>query len=93
MLSHQSEKAKRNDIIAMLKQLEDEHNWARVNSPTSFEDIATFETNNKFCVNVFGWCEEKNEINSNRLGLIPHIKNGNISLLVIKDEHDNGHYL
>ena len=62
-------------------------------SPASFDDITTFETNNKICVNIFGHCEEKNEINPKRLGHIPYIKNGNINLLLIKDEHDNGHYL
>ena len=42
---------------------------------------------------IFGYSEEKNEINPNRLGHIPYIKNDNINLLLIKDEHDNGHYL
>ncbi len=32
-------------------------------------------------------------MNPNRLGHVPYIKNGNINLLLIKDEHDNGRYL
>ena len=36
-------------------------NWENVNFPASFDDITTFETNNKICVNIFGHCGEKNE--------------------------------
>ena len=93
MLYHQSEKAKNGDRITVLNKVEDKYNWEGGNFPASFDDIATFETNNKMCVNIFGHCEEKNEINPKRLGHIPYIKNGNINLLLIKDEHDNGHYL
>ena len=93
MLYHQSEKAKHSDRITVLNKIEDKYNWDNVNFPATFDDITTFETNNKICVNIFGHCAEKNEINPCRLGHIPYIKNGNINLLLIKDEHDNGHYL
>jgi hypothetical protein len=92
-LYHQSEKAKHSDRTTVLKKVEDKYNWEGVNFPASFDDITTFETNNKICVNIFGYSEDNKEINPNRSGHIPYIKNGNINLLLIKDEHDNGHYL
>ena len=59
MLYHQSEKAKHNDIITVLKKVEDKYNWEGGNFPASFDDITTFETINHICVNIFGHSEEK----------------------------------
>ena len=51
MLYHQSEKAKHSDRVSVLNKVEDKYNWEDVNFPASFDDVATFETNNKICVN------------------------------------------
>ena len=59
--------------------------WGNVNFPTRFDDITTFETNNIICVNIVGYHENKKKINPIRLGHIPYLKNGNINLLLIKD--------
>ncbi len=59
-------KSKNGDRVTMLDKVEDKYNWEGVNFPASFDDIATFETNNTICVNIFGPCEEKNEINTSR---------------------------
>ena len=67
-------KTKHSDRITVLKKVEDKYNYEGVNIPASFDDITTFENNNKICVNIFGYSEEKNEINPNRLGHIPYIK-------------------
>ena len=88
-----SRKTKKNDRITVLKKVEDKYNWEGVNFPASFDDITTFETNSTVCVYMFGYNEDKHEMNPNRLGHIPYINNDNINLLLIKDEHDNGHYL
>ncbi len=80
MLYHQSDKAKNGDRITALAKVEDKYNWENVNSPATFEDTATFETNNRVCINIFGHDETQNEINPIRLGHIPDIKNGNINL-------------
>jgi hypothetical protein len=92
MLYHQTEKIKHCDRISVLRKVEDKYNWEGVNFPVGFDDIQTFENNNKVCVNIYGHNGER-EINPIRLGAIPYIKNDNINLLLIKDEHDNGHYL
>ena len=85
--------AKNSDRITALAKVEDKYNWENINCPTCFDDITLFETNNIICVNIFGHNETKKEINPIRLGHIPYIRNGNINLLLIKDEADNGHYL
>ena len=36
---------------------------------------------------------EGKEIDRLRLGTIQYVKNDNINLLLIKDEHGNGHYI
>ena len=59
MLYHQSDKAKHSDRITVLKKVEDKYKWDNVNFPTSFDDITTFETNNRICVNIFGHNETK----------------------------------
>jgi hypothetical protein len=93
LLYHQSEKAKHSDRVSVLNKIEDKYNWENVNFPTTFDDITTFENNNRICVNIFAHDEGKNEINPVRLGHIPNIKNDNINLLLIKDDADNGHYI
>ena len=85
MLYHQSEKAKNGERLTILKTIEDKYNWTDVNFPATFDDISTFETNNRICINVFGYNEIKNEINPTRLGHIPYIKNDNVNLLLIRD--------
>ena len=92
MLYHQTAKAKNNDRISFLKKVEDRYNWEGVNFPATLEDVQTFENNNKVCVNIFLHLKEK-EIDRLRLGTIQYVKNDNINLLLIKDEHGNGHYI
>ena len=58
MLYHQSEKAKNGDRVGVLKKVKDKYNWEGVNFPASFDDITTFESNNRICVNIFGHHEE-----------------------------------
>ena len=92
MLYHQTDKVAHCDRLSVLKTVEDKYDWKGVNFPTSFDDIQTFENNNKVCVNIYGHSGER-EINPLRLGTIPYVKNDNINLLLIKDEDDSGQYL
>ena len=77
---------KHGDRVNALKKLEDKYNWNGVSFPASFNDITTFENNNKVCVNIYGYNGE--EINPIRLGAIASVKNYNINLLLIKNEKD-----
>ncbi len=61
MLYHKCDKAKNGDRITVLDKVEDKYNWDNVNFPTSFDDITTFQTNNRICVNIFGHDETKNK--------------------------------
>ena len=92
MLYHQTEKAKNCDRVSSLKKVEDKYNWEGVNFPATFDDIQTFENNNRICVNVFKHKGEKG-IDPERLGTIPCVKNDNINLLLIKDDEGNGHFI
>jgi len=92
MIYHQSDKGKHADRLTMLSKVEDKYNWNNVGFPATFNDIDTFEQNNRVCVNIYGHTGER-EINPIRLGSIAYVRNDNINLLLIKDEHDNGHYV
>ena len=91
LLYHQSEKKKHSDRVSALKKLEDKYNWNGVGFPASFNDITTFENNNRVCVNIYSYNGE--EINPIRLGAIAFVKNDNINLLFIKGDNFNGHYV
>ena len=80
-------------IEQRFKKIEDKYSWENVNFPASFDDITTFENNNRICVNVFGFTESTKEINPVRLGHIPYVAHDNINLLLIQDEQENGHYV
>jgi len=88
LLYHQSEKKKHGERLSVLKKITDKYKWKGVNFPTTFNDITTFENNNKVCINIYGYNNQ--EINPIRLGTISYIKNDNINLLLIKNEEDKG---
>ncbi len=90
MLYHQSEKGINGDRAAVLDKVEDKYNWDGGSFPTSFDDIAKFENNNKIGVNIFGH-NGKNEINPIRAGPIPYIKTDDMNLLLMKDKRGKGH--
>ena len=92
MLYHQSDKGKHGERLSVVKKVVDKYDWSNIGFPTSFEDITTFEHNNKVCVNIYGHSNER-EINPIRLGALSYVKNDNINLLLLKDEEDNGHYV
>ena len=47
MLYHQSEKPKHSDRLTVLKKITDKYNWAGDSFPATFDDITTFENNDK----------------------------------------------
>ena len=55
---HQTSKEKNGDTISVIKKMEDKCDYASVNRPATFDDIATFENNNKIGVCVYGIDEE-----------------------------------
>ena len=59
-------KEKRGEMVSVRKKLRGKYNWNGVGFPASFNDIATFEDNNKVCVDIYGYSGE--EINPIRLG-------------------------
>ena len=90
MLYHQSSKEKHGDRVGVLNKIQDKYNWQGIGFPTSFNDIETFENNNKVCVNI--WQHNEREVNPQRLGNLAYVKNDNINLLLLNDG-DKGHYI
>jgi hypothetical protein len=56
---HQTNKSKNDDRISALSKLEDKYSYDNVDFPASFDDIKTFEDNNKVCVNVYAISQDK----------------------------------
>ena len=53
MLYHQSNQSKNDTRTTALSKLVDKYNYDDVEFPASFEDIETFENNNKVCIFVY----------------------------------------
>ena len=87
---HQSTKVKNNDRISVLRQLDDKYDYSNVNFPSTFDDIATFEENNK--VSVFVYYVDENEIRIEKEGNRQYVPNDRIYLLRIEHE-DQSHYV
>ena len=88
---HQSDKEKNGDRVSVLNKIKDKYNWEGVNFPTGFNDIETFENNNKVCVNVWQY-ENGKTFNPLRLGNIQFVKNDNINLLLLT-QGEKSHYI
>jgi uncharacterized C2H2 Zn-finger protein len=103
MKYHQTDKSKNSDRLSVLKKVEDKYNYDNMHFPTSYDDIKTFEENNKVCVMVYTTStetyiendEEKEELVIVRdfLGNPDYFLNDNINLLRITDNEDNSHYV
>ena len=95
MKYHQTDKSKHSDRLSVLKKVEDKYNYDNMQFPTSYNDIKTFEENNKVCVMVYTTTIEKQELIIIRdfLGNPDYFLNDNINLLRITDDEDNSHYV
>ena len=103
MKYHQTDKSKNSDRLSVLKKVEDKYNYDNMQFPTSYNDIKTFEENNKVCVMVYTTTTEKcieNEEEKHELVIIRdflgnpyYFLNDNINLFRITDNEDNSHYV
>jgi hypothetical protein len=102
MKYHQTDRSNNSDRLSVLK-IEDKYNYDNMQFPTSYDDIKTFEENNKVCVMVYTTSteqyiekeEEKQDLVIVRdfLGNPDYFLNDNINLLRITDNEDNSHYV
>ena len=53
MKYHQTKKEKNGDRVSVLKKIDDKYNYDNMNFPAGFDDIETFEKNNKVAVFVY----------------------------------------
>ena len=90
MKYHQSDKIKNSDKITALAKLEDKYNYDGVEFPTSYDDIKTFEENNKVGVLVYEL--DNDNIIKEYPGNKEYLLNDRIYLLRIESE-DKSHYI
>ena len=62
LLYHVSKQGENDRRVSALKKVTDPFDWSNVCFPCSFEDISTFEENNKMCVFVYGLVLENGEL-------------------------------
>ena len=91
MKYHHSNKLKNADRISVLSKLEDDLNYENVEFPSSYDDIKTFEDNNKIAVRVYV-IDEDNGISTDRFENIEYIRNDIIYLLRVEDG-EKSHYV
>jgi hypothetical protein len=88
---HQTKKVKNDDRTTVLSKVQDKYNYDDVNYPASFDDIKTFEYNNKVCINVY-YINSDKSITLEYAGNIDYIRNDIIYLLRIEQE-EQSHYV
>ena len=72
-------------VTKILRRQFKKYNWEGVNFPTSLENIETFEKNNDFLINVFGFDEEKDCVTSLRLSKGAHA--GRVLLMFVDNRY------
>ena len=88
---HQTKQEKHDDRVSVLKKVVDKYSYDDMNFPASYEDIETFEENNK--VSVFVYCiGDDNSIVREKRGNRNYCTNDCIYLLRIGDE-TKSHYI
>ena len=90
MKYHQSKKEKNGDRTSVLSKIEDKYNYENVNFPAGFDDIETFEHNNK--VSVFVYNITDGAITREKVGNPEYILNDSVYLLRIEQE-ELSHYV
>ena len=87
---HQTNQAKNDDRLSVLKKVEDKYNWDGVNFPASYEDIMHFEEQNKVSVFVYTVTGD-GEIVKDKDGNGNYLENL-VTLLRVENEQ-NAHYI
>ena len=63
MKYHQTKKSDHDSRITVLKKVNDKYNYDNMNFPAGYDDIETFEHNNKVAVFVYTLSNDTNNIN------------------------------
>ncbi len=58
MTYHQTEQTKHDHRITVLQKMDDKYDWTDITFPISFDQITTFEENNKLTMNVWEIAED-----------------------------------
>jgi hypothetical protein len=87
MKYHQTKREKNCDRITVLKKVEDKYDYTGVDFPASYDDIRTFEENNKVSVFVY-YVDSENNIRTDKSGNSDYIINDIIYLLKISQSGD-----
>ena len=72
--------------------MEDKYDWTDITFPISFDQITTFEENNKLTMNVWEIAED-GKTYLTRQGNVLRCQNGMVNLLLIENEEGQAHYI
>ena len=84
MVYDQSIQGEKTQRITALQKVEDNYDYTGIAYPTTFDDITTFEDNNKLTISVYG-IENESTISMRSMGNIEHCRNGMVNLLLVED--------
>ena len=90
MKYHQTKKDKNDDRVSVLKKVDDKYSYENVNFPAGYDDIETFEENNK--VAVFVYALKDDSVYREKLGNPEYVSNDVIYLLRIETD-EQSHYV
>ena len=82
MKYHQTNKMNHDDRISVLKKVDDKYNYENMNFPAGYDDVETFEANNK--VAVFVYSIKDDSAYREKLGNPEYVTNDVIYLLRIE---------
>ena len=79
MKYHQTGQTKHVHRITVLQNMEDKYDWSDITFPISFDQITTFEENNKVTMNIWEIAEDGNTYLTKQ-GNVLHCQNGMVNL-------------
>jgi hypothetical protein len=91
MRYHQSPKGKHDDRTTALRKYTDAYNYEGITYPATYDDINTFQENNKVCIYVYAE-DEKSNIVCDFAGKNEYIQNDCIYLFRVEQE-EQSHYI
>ena len=92
MKYHQTGQTKNDHRLTILQKMEDKYDWTDITFPISFDQITTFENNNKVTMNIWEIAED-GKTYLTKQGNVLHCQTGMVNLLLVENEEGQAHYI